>query len=224
MSGTRTPTRSVHVHREVRRAILGGVLRPGSRLSPLALAEQYGVSLGVVREALTRLGEQGLVLSQPQQGFQVLPLSREDLLDLTSVRLDLEPLALRRSVERGTVEWRSQLIAAHHVLERTPEHDLGPDASCVVNEEWAVAHRAFHLQLLAGCGSRRLVEIATTLRDAAEVYRRWSTPLASEPRDVAGEHRAILQAVVEDGDPELAASRLAHHIAHTTDVLIEHAN
>lgn len=219
MTELRAPTRSVHVHGEVRRDILGGVLRPGSRLSPLTLAERYGVSLGVVREALTRLGEQGLVLSQPQLGFQVLPLSRADLLDLTSVRLDLEPLALRRSVEQGDVEWRSRLIAAHHVLERTPSHDVDG----AFNEEWPVAHRAFHLQLLAGCGSRRLVEIASTLRDAAEVYRRWSTPLGSEPRDVAGEHRAILEAV-EAGDPDLAAERLARHIAHTTDVLIEHAS
>jgi DNA-binding GntR family transcriptional regulator len=217
----RAPTRSVQVHGEVRRAILGGVLRPGARLSPLALAEQYGVSLGVVREALTRLGEQGLVLSQPQQGFSVLPLSREDLLDLTSVRLDLEPLALRRSVERGDVDWCSRVIAAHHVLERTPEYDdVDPG---LLNEDWALAHRAFHLQLLAGCGSRRLVEIAATLRDAAEVYRRWSTPLFTEPRDVAGEHRGILEAV-QAGDAELAADRLARHIAHTTDVLIEHAS
>lgn len=208
----------------MRRDILGGVLRPGARLSPHALAEQHGVSLGVVREALTRLGEQGLVVSQPQQGFQVVPLSRDDLLDLTSVRLDLETLALRRSVELGDVVWRSNVIAAHHILQRTPPWD--PDRAgdpMAVNEDWARAHQHFHLLLLSACGSRRLLEIAEGLRDAAEVYRRWSTPIAGGKRDVDGEHRAILDAVAE-GNVDVAVAALARHIAHTTDVLIDHAS
>jgi DNA-binding GntR family transcriptional regulator len=209
------------VHSAVRRDILNGRLLPGEKLSPSALAQQYGVSLSVAREALTRLGEQGLVISQPQQGFQVIPLSREDLLDLTATRLDVETLAVRRSVELGDVEWRSRLIAAHYVLEHTEQlEEVDPP---VISEQWARAHHDFHELLLSACGSKRLLEIAESLRDSAEVYRRWSSPLGGRNgADIAGEHRQILEAV-QSGDAERAAAELAGHISHTTDVLIRHA-
>lgn len=220
---SRPRTRVTEVHSEIRDAILGGTLTPGERLSPGAIAQDSGVSLGVVREALTRLAEQGLVVARPRQGFQVIDLSREDLLDLTATRLDIETLAARRAVEKGGVEWRAQLVAAHYKLEHTPQFAEGSPPR-TLTEEWARAHQEFHHLLLAGCGSKRLLDIAEGLRTAAEVYRRWSTPLAgTAKRDIAGEHRAILEAV-QAGDAELAAKSLAAHISHTTDVLIEHAN
>jgi DNA-binding GntR family transcriptional regulator len=214
-------TRVLEVYASVRSDILNGRRRPGARLGPSALSQEYGVSLSVVREALTRLAEQGLVVSQPQQGFQVTPISREDLLDLTSVRLDIEPLALRRSVERGDVGWRSGLVAAHYVLEHTAQYDdLDPST---MNEEWASAHKAFHEQLISACGSTRLLEIAESLRDSADLYRRWSSPIGGDTkRDIAGEHRAIFDAV-QAGDADRAAEELQQHIAHTTDVLLKHA-
>jgi DNA-binding GntR family transcriptional regulator len=217
----RAKTRVLEVYSALHRGILSGRLKPGEKLGPAALAHEYGVSLGVVREALTRLAETGLVVSQPQQGFQVTPISREDLLDLTSTRLDIETLTLRRSVERGDVEWHSRLLAAHYVLEHTPQFD--EDDPTLLNEEWAQAHQAFHAELLAACGSRRLLEFAETLRDSAELYRRWSSPLGGgSQRDIAGEHRAIFEAV-QAGDVETAVERLSAHIAHTTDVLLKHA-
>lgn len=217
----RAKTRVLEVYSTLHQRILSGRLQPGEKLRPGALAQEYGVSLGVVREALTRLAETGLVVSQPQLGFQVTPISREDLLDLTSTRLDIETLTLRRSVERGDVEWHSRLLAAHYVLEHTPQFD--EDDPSLLNEEWARAHQAFHAELLAACGSRRLLEFAETLRDAAELYRRWSSPLGDgTTRDIAGEHRSILEAV-QSGDVDLAVERLGGHIAHTTDVLLKHA-
>jgi DNA-binding GntR family transcriptional regulator len=74
--------------------------------------------------------------------------------------------------------------------------------------------------LLAGCGNRRLQEMALKLREEAELYRRWSVSLGYEPaRDVAGEHRALLEAALAR-DPELAAERLVDHISHTARLLI----
>lgn len=214
-------TRVLEVHASVRSDILHGRLRPGERLGSSVLSTQYGVSLGVVREALTRLGEQGLVVSQPQQGFQVTPISLEDLLDLTSVRLDIETLALRRSVERGDVAWRSVLVAAHYVLEHTARYDdLEPPT---MNEDWATAHKAFHHQLISACGSVRLLEIAESLRDSADLYRRWSSPIGGDTgREIVGEHQAIFDAV-QAGDADRAVDELHQHIAHTTKVLLKHA-
>ncbi|RZU74945.1 DNA-binding GntR family transcriptional regulator [Micromonospora kangleipakensis] len=226
MSGVRVSakakTRVQEVWTTVRRDILRGALHPGEKLSPSATAQEYGVSLSVVREALTRMAEQGLVVSQPQLGFTVTPISREDLLDLTSVRLDIETLALRRSVENGDVEWRTALVAAHYRLEQTPWYDVDVEPP-ITSEEWALAHKRFHDTLLAACGSGRLLEIAESLRDSAELYRRWSAPIGGEhERDLVGEHRAIFEAA-QSGDAETAVERLKDHISQTTDVLLKHA-
>lgn len=214
----RRKTRSEEAYHEIRRGILAGRLQPGERLSPAVFADRLGVSLGVVREALTRLAEQGLVVSQPQIGFQVTPISREDLLDLTAVRLDIETLTLRRALEQGDMGWESALVAAHYVLERTPQYL--PADPLALTEEWARAHARFHEALVDACGSPRLLEIAHSLRDSAELYRRWSQPDgAANSRDIAAEHRVILDAALAR-DTEAAVAALRLHITHTTEMVL----
>jgi DNA-binding GntR family transcriptional regulator len=213
-----TPTRAERVHSELRENILAGRLRPGEKLPFAELSARYSASMGVVREALSRLAAEGLVESQPQYGFRVTPVSAADLGHLTEARSAIETLVLRMAVENGGVEWESQVLAAHHRLARAPQ--MGEDDPALVSEDWAAAHAAFHLALLSGCPNPRLLGVASSLRDAAELYRRWSVPLAHERRDVAAEHRAMLDAVLAH-DADAAAAALDDHIAHTTRVLLE---
>jgi DNA-binding GntR family transcriptional regulator len=204
----------------VRSDILAGHLKPGTRLRPAELAREHSVSMTVVREALTRLAEQELVDWVPQTGFRVAPISRDDLSDLTNVRLDIEAIALRYAVQRGDLAWEAQVLAAHHTLERTSQFD--PDDPDRLTEEWAEAHARFHAALIEGCNSKRLITIASQLRDGAELYRQWSHSLAHDSeRDIPSEHRALLRAVL-DRDEEAAVEALQRHISHTTNVLLEH--
>jgi DNA-binding GntR family transcriptional regulator len=62
------------------------------------LAGRFGVSQSVVREALTRLGERGLVVASPQRGFRVRELSVADIAELTELRVE---------IERWLCGWRS---------------------------------------------------------------------------------------------------------------------
>ena len=75
-------TLSEQLYASIRADILAGRARPGERLRLAALAERHGVSLSVVREALTRLSGPGerLVSATPQLGFSVTPLSVDELL------------------------------------------------------------------------------------------------------------------------------------------------
>jgi DNA-binding GntR family transcriptional regulator len=212
-------TLNAEIFARVRSDILAGHLRPGARLRPAELAQEHSVSLSVVREALARLAEQELVDWVPQTGFRVAPLSVEDLKDLTDVRLDIEVLAIRYAVQRGDVTWEGRVLAAHHVLERTPQFD--PDDPDRFTEEWVEAHANFHNMVLSGCESRRLIDIAAGLRDGAELYRRWSHALTHDyDRDIPAEHRSVLKAVLER-DEAAAVQALQEHIRHTTDVLLD---
>lgn len=218
MSTTVSTTRAEAVHTALRDEILRGRYQPGHRLRLVELAERFGVSQSVVREALTRLAEQKLADALPQQGFRVITLSTGDLRDLTEARVELESLVIRLAVRRGDVEWEASVVAAHHRLARTGLLDE-PDGG--VGADWLEVHEAYHRQLLAGCGNRRLTDLATSLRAAATLYRHW-TPFAGQDhsRDVADEHRAITDAVVAR-DADAAARLIGEHIQHTTDVLLE---
>src|SRR5689334_18611244 len=150
----RRTTRTDEVHAWLRADILAGRRRPGTRLKFPELCAQFDASVGVIREALTRLEEQGLVHSEAHQGFEVIRLSLEDLNSLTDARVELEGLVLRRAVREGDIAWEGAVVSAHHVLERTALlEEAGPSR---VSDTWAAAHAAFHETLLSGCANGRL--------------------------------------------------------------------
>lgn len=211
-------TRADDTFAAMRADILAGRLCPGEKLKFPELATRYGVGVGVLREALTRLVEQDLVRSQPHQGFQVTPLSAEDLTELTAARVAIECLVLRMSLAEGDTPWESDLVAKHHTLERTPQYD--DDDPERVSDAWSRAHADFHHTLLAGCRNSRLLSIANSLRDSAELYRSWSQQLSRHPgRDVVAEHRTLMELALAR-DTEAAVEALAWHLGHTTEILL----
>jgi DNA-binding GntR family transcriptional regulator len=210
-------TRTADVYQVLRAEILNGVFEPGQRLKLVALGKRFGVSLSVVREALTRLAEQGLLVLNPQRGFSVVPLSVDDLSDLTCVRIHIECLALREAVQRGDVPWEAQIVSSHYAMERTPmQNEDGTP-----NEQWSDCHRTFHQALLAACGSPRLQSIADALRESADLYRTWSGSLAGDrSRDPAAEHRRLKDLCLAR-DADGAAQSLAEHIERASLMLLK---
>jgi DNA-binding GntR family transcriptional regulator len=218
VAGTSGSTRADGVYQRLRRDILGGRLVPGERLKFPDLCRRYETSVGAAREALTRLVADGFVRTQSYQGFSVMPLSHEDLAELTYARLEIESLVLRLSVREGDMAWEAAAVAAHHLLQRAAF--LAQDDATHPTDTWSAAHAAFHGALLAGCRNQRLLAMATGLREEAELYLQWSVSFGREPdRDLAGEHRALLDAVVAR-DASRAAELLRDHIAHTAQLLI----
>ncbi len=200
------------VYEAVRRDILFGRRAPGSRLQLNELAEEYEVSLSVVREAVTRLASEELVEATPQRGFRVRSLSLAELRDLTWVRVQVETLALRESIAKGDVGWEADLVAAHHRLAATPmffEDGTG-------NTEWMQVHGAFHAALAAGAGSPILERLRQQLYDASELYRYWSAhlPHPAVREGAIEEHKAICDAALAR-DADSAVGLLAGHLEAT---------
>ena len=200
------------VYNEVRSDILFGRRPPSSRLPLNEIAQQHGVSLSVVREAVTRLASEDLVEATPQRGFRVCSLSLDHLHDLTWMRIQLETLALRQSIAKGDISWEADLVAAHHRLAVTPmyfEDGTG-------NVEWLTAHAGFHAALAAASGSPILERLRHQLYDAAELYRMWSSTLPHHPTrpHVADEHKAIFEAALAR-DVDLAVDLMTRHLETT---------
>lgn len=198
----------------VRGDILAGRHAPGQKLKIQELAAELKVSPGAVREALSRLVPEQLVVSRDQRGFVVAPLSIADLMDLTDLRCEIEAIALRRAVARGDVHWEGQILAAAHRI-RVTEARL-PDGG--LNPDWVSSHAGFHAALVSACGSRRLLALHARLYEQSERYRGLSAYVVSN-RDVAQEHQAIVDmALARDADALIAAT--LDHIRSTTDLII----
>jgi DNA-binding GntR family transcriptional regulator len=166
------------------------------------------------------LAEQGLVVATPQRGFPVRELSVEDIIGLTESRMEIESVALRLAIERGDVRWETQIVAAHHLLERTPL----VDANRNYREEWRVRHRDFHQALTAGCNNARLQEVVLGLRARAELYRRRWWALATDRRsDLAAEHRQLMDLTLAR-NADAAIEALVSHIKRAPNQLIAYAH
>lgn len=198
------------VHAALRRAVLHGELTGGQRLPLNELARQYGVSLGVVREAVTRLASERLLEATPQAGFRVRPLSPEHLADLSWARCQIESVAIEESVRHGDVQWQADVVAAHHVLSATDP--LDPDGT--LSRAWMDAHRAFHAAIVSACPSATLLAVRQQLFDEGELYRHRFAERQEGHRDVAKEHQELVDAVLE-GNVARASALLVAHISAT---------
>ena len=202
----------------LRADLLACRIAPGSRLKIQDLCQQHAVSLGAIREALSRLTSEGLVVAEPQRGFRAAPISRADLEDLTMVRIEVESLCLRRAMAVGTVDWEARLVAAFHRLSRTPERVASDPVRAA--DEWAEAHAGFHGALVDGADSPWLLRLHAQLYAQSERYRRLSIPLGLMDRDVDGEHRAIMEAVLPR-NVDRALGLMRRHIGATTAILLK---
>ena len=196
------------VQERLRADILSTRLLPGQKLHIAGLAKQVSVSLAAVREALSRLVADGLVQASDQRGFRVSPVSHADLADVTRTRIDIEGLALRRSIELGDQAWLDAVELSHERLRAVPYRY--PDEPGVHYEQWVVHHRVFHRALVNACGSPWLLGFRDVLHEQSERYRRLSIRDVSKARDVEAEHAAIVQAVLRR-DADTAVAALAKH-------------
>ena len=204
------PPLSEQAYSRVRADILGGAIQPNERLKIDALQTRYALSNTPLREALNRLTAEGLVIADERRGFRAAPVSLADFENLTRYRLVIEEGALTESIVRGDDQWEAQLVASYHLLQvghRSGERNL--------DEHWSRAHKSFHIALLAGCGSSKLLGACATALDEAERYRCLSSrSSAHAPRH--DEHQLILNAALER-DSRLAAALLRKHIMRTAE-------
>lgn len=216
---TDSETLSKHIRDSLRDDILSGRWAPGEKLQLTALSKHYQTSSTVIREALTRLVGDRLVLLKPNRGFFVPTLSLSELKDINELRCRSEEFGIGLAIERGDLAWESQLIAAHHTLERTPYRDSTDDAQ--LTDAWNRAHQAFHAKLLEACGVPVLIDLCATLSDLSQLYGRWAgSATRFTTRDVAQEHRDILAAALQR-DAKSASRLIREHYEITLNAILK---
>jgi GntR family transcriptional regulator, carbon starvation induced regulator len=208
------PTLAATAETQLRKDILRGLLLPGEKLNLDRLRERLGVGLSPLREAVNRLVSDGLIMAEPQKGYTVTPISSANLDEVCDLRLELEPYALRRSIERGGLDWESEVIGALHRLKRTARV-AGDQTS---RDAWEAANNAFHLALVARCDMPILLKMYHSLQALNDRYRNIYLSAAGQQRDVTDEHIAIAEAAVQRR-ADNAVALLRSHIQASTDNL-----
>ncbi|KVO04672.1 GntR family transcriptional regulator [Burkholderia ubonensis] len=215
-------TISEKAYKLLRADIIAGRLAPGEKLRLQSLQTRYELGVSPIREALMLLCGDELVTNEGQRGFSVAPLSRSDLLDLTSARIAIEQLLLADSIAQGDDDWGADITAAYYKLTKAR---LPTDASDVAAVElWETAHRRFHFSLVAAATSKWLLRMDEQLVDHSERYRRirLAYPRAAKKLadDVLKEHRDLMEAVL-DRDTAKALELLRQHLTGTAEALLK---
>lgn len=200
----------------LRDSIIRGTYQQGSKLHLETLKSSLGVSGSTLREALTRLLGDQLVIAQGQKGFTVAPMSLGDLDDLTDARITLETTALVESIKQGGADWEDNLFTSFRRLTRAQEQLEGDPAN--VFDEWELRNKEFHHALLAESRSKCLANFRDILFHNSERYRRLSGTKGPIPIDVHEEHKAIFEAAMAR-NVEQAVSALANHIRRSASVI-----
>lgn len=116
------------------------------------MKEQYGI--GTLREILSRLTAEGLVLAEGQRGFAAPPVTVRRLREIADLRLVLESHAFSQSFAAGDVDWEGRVVAAHHKLAVVEGRMLAGGTDTGV---WKRCDCEFRQALISDCGSRVLM-------------------------------------------------------------------
>lgn len=209
-------SRSLELFERVRLDVLHCRLQPGARLLFKDLTKTYGSGISQLRETLMRLVADDLVVLESHKGFRVAPVSKEELLDITQMRSDLEAMAIRMAIEKGDLRWEANILGCYHEVSNLPI--FASDGT--LSEAWDAANAAFHHALYACCGSPILMSFCDLLRERFGRYRRLWARYGNTASTTAKDHQTLLTAVIARDAASI--SPLMHdHFNRTVRTILE---
>lgn len=196
---------------DLRLRIVSRSLVPGTSLVEGALAAEYDVSRGPVREALRELQDEGLV-SSLKRGTVVVGLSDSDIEELLSLRGAIETLAASLAIKTATAEdWdelERQINGMREAAERRNSHDF------------AVADMAFHGALYTISKHRRVCHVWGLYAKTFTAILQLSKKSPDDLEAAVASHEMLLD-VFRSGDEERARREIADHLRGTRDLFLD---
>jgi len=205
------PVRELVLER-LREAILNRTLKPGDRIVEAELAQVFNVSRTPVREALRVLEAEGLLRRIPRKGLFVRGITREDVVEIYSIRIALESLAVSIAVERITPVEISRLAKLVDQMKKYTESKESDKLFSVCQEFNDILVRASRMP--------RLIKLVKVYMEYLEQFRAIS--MAKHERQVAAlrEHEEILRAVV-NRNPQEAEMAVKRHLQGALEAFLK---
>ncbi|MFC1832505.1 GntR family transcriptional regulator [Thermodesulfobacteriota bacterium] len=205
----RSGKRSVKIYEDIRREIVLGHLAPRQALLEMELAHRFGSSQSTVREALLLLQEEGLIIRVPHRGTHVADCLKEDMIELTLLRHDIECRGIKRVIQQyGRITHRALTNIVDEMVDAAKKDD-----------EYTLSQfdRIFHMRIYEDAG---LPSVQPILHRCIVHNHRYKI-LNSEPRQsllVTAERHIPIHEALDSGDEAKAVKALSHHIATIFDI------
>jgi DNA-binding GntR family transcriptional regulator len=197
------PTAVDHAYEMIWKQLIVGGGRDSYRLSDVALAAQLGVSRTPVRQALHRLAEDGLVISDPRRGFWMRTFTARDVREIYTLRGALEVLAVRLAAPNVSErDLRVQLESAADLLANPGAHSKAQHLRSDIH---------LHNLLILASGNSRLIRALATLRAQHSMFQVRDSSYPRRIELAAQDHYDILCALLK-GTIDEAADMMAAHI------------
>lgn len=197
-------TLSEQIYEILRQDILTQKIKCGTKLTLKVLQERFEVSSTPIREALTRLSEEGLMFYYSNIGVRVLEFTSQDLREIFQFMGDLDALAVRYAAEHAkrdtlTDQLRENLEACKRESDTKKLLQLSDE---------------FHLLFYEYCDNSRLKNSAERMRSQLSVASYQYEQQTDNRSHIYEEHRAIFAAFAR-GEAEEAAAKMKAHLMHS---------
>lgn len=202
------------VYASLRSGILDGGYPQGARLGEVELAEALGVSRTPVREALRRLGSEGLVETLPNRGARVRIWSPEELHAISDLRALLEGHAAALAASRVTDEELAAMTRLVERMEAATAPGVAPDYDLITE-----LNNEFHGRVTAASGNLLLPGVARQIIHIPIVVRTFRQYSRDRLRQSVRQHRDVLDAL-SGHDPVWAEAAMRVHILSARPILI----
>lgn len=201
------PSAGVRAYEMIKDDILGGRFAPGERLKEDELTARCAVSRTPVREALRRLGVEGLVVMTPNAGAQVAVLGPRDLEEIYALRAMIEGHAAERAAANIDGKQLRRLVALAEEMEAA----VGAGGGEALNLRFTPANAEFHRVILDAAMSPRLSAMAALVIEMPLTLRTLARYSDADRRRSLRHHRELIDALrARDGG--WAASVMKSHI------------
>jgi len=207
----RPQTLSDRVYATLKHRILTCKVLPGERLSEKSLCEEMGISRTPLREALNRLGLEGLVTLEPYRGYEVVPVTLEDIRDLCELRTIVESESAALAAQRATQEDVTKLVSLAELRYTPGERDT--------YENYLRSNSAFHLALARCTRNARLEAIIASVIDKIQRPLYMGLDVGLDVDEATAEHVAVVEAV-RDGSATRARQLMRKQIARAEERMI----
>ena len=207
---------------QLKQDILNGYFAPGEKLRMARLKERNLVGVSPLREALSQLIVEQLVVVENQRGFRVHPISKAELSDIYHTRAHIEALCVRLAIEKGDDAWEAGILASAHQLKKAAP--LLSESLANANNledarhsitQWEALHHNFHSAITSGCQSPALLDVRRGLYEKASRYRNLWLKQHMVNNQVFDanqkDHDALMNALLER-NTELACQLVYEHL------------
>ena len=209
-----TKTIRKRIYEHLREQLLNGEIAPPEHLIEAKIAKELGTSRTPVREALHSLELEGLIESIPRVGYVVKAISKEEVEEICEIRMAIEGVAVRWAMEKAYKKLVEELeknisIAKEKVSKGNVRAFVDMDAR-------------FHEIISKFSGSKRLLELAQTLRRHMLRYRIQSIYSIDNVLRAIDGHKGILRAI-EKRNLEEVNQAIRHHMEQSKSDILRYA-